>query len=134
MINYINFLNILWIIYEKSWFILTSVRLKNSSHDTGPQTLNNPCSHYIKNFQVLCERVRDSTKAYRTIYKCSYIRFTYERLYVYVYVWFKISLAVTEWCECNCMLFRYVCMYRMTNGRLEVRTFFLREPYHCQLE
>ena len=41
------------------------------------QALNNPYSHYITNFQVLClitvsERVRDSTKAYRTIYKCSY--------------------------------------------------------------
>ena len=50
---------------------------RNSSHDTGPQALNNSCSDYISKFQVLClrivsERVRDSTKAYRTIYKYSY--------------------------------------------------------------
>ena len=28
-----------------------------------------------------------------------------------------------------------LCIYRMTIGRLEVRTFFyLREPYHCQFK
>ena len=50
----LSFKNILWIIYEKSWFIFTWVRLKNSSHDTGPQALNNPCSQYIRKFQILC--------------------------------------------------------------------------------
>ena len=48
--------------------------IKNSSHDTGPQALNNSCSHYIRKFLILClrivsERVRDSMKAYRPIYK-----------------------------------------------------------------
>ena len=79
--NYNNWLiilifkNILWKMYEKSWFIFTWVRLKNSSHDTGPQSLNNSCSHCIRKFQILCpsivnERVRDSMKAYRSIYTC----------------------------------------------------------------
>ena len=51
-------------------------------------------------------------------------RIVYVMLYVWVYLWFKIWLATTEWCECICMLFMYVCMYRMTNQRLEVRIFF----------
>ena len=27
---------------------------KTSSGDTGPQALNNSCSHYIRKFQILC--------------------------------------------------------------------------------
>ena len=41
------------------------------------QALNNSSSHCIRKFQVSClrivsERVRDWTKAYCNIYKCSY--------------------------------------------------------------
>ena len=34
----------------------------------------------------------------------------------------------------NYLYHDYICMYRMTNGRLEVRIFiYLKEPYHCQV-
>ena len=33
--------------------MLTWMRLKNCSHDTSPQFLNNSCSHYIGKFKIL---------------------------------------------------------------------------------
>ena len=53
------------VIFKRTFQTLVSLNLLS-------QALNNSCSHYIKKFQVSClrivsERVRDSTKAYRTI-------------------------------------------------------------------
>ena len=64
--------------------------------------------------------MRDSTKAYRPIYTISVvIRFIYERLYIKC-----ICDKEYDWLRLNGMNV-YVCMYRMTNGRLEVNFFFI---------
>ena len=101
----------------------------NSSHDTGPQALNNSCSHYIREFQILClkivsEHVHDSTKAYRLIY----ISFSYQ-IYicevVYISEFVIENMIGCDWMVWMLLYAAYVCMYRMTNGRLEVRIFLL---------
>ena len=76
----------------------------------------------------MSKRVRDSTKAYRTIYKCVVITFIYVG-YMFKCIcdlkcdWLRLD-GVNEFVCC-------LCMYRMTIGRLEVRIFFyFREPYH----
>ena len=48
-----------------------------------------------------------------------------------------ISNLKCDWLRLNGVnvFVSYLCMYRMTIGRLEVRIFFyLREAYHCQLK
>ena len=78
LINYINlkkyFVNNLW---KKLIYFYLSKAQKFYWRQLLSQALNKSCSHYIRKFQVLClrivsERVRDSTKAYRTTHKCSY--------------------------------------------------------------
>ena len=97
MINYINFFK---------FKIFTWVRCKNSSKDTVPQALNNSYSHCIRKFQILSlsivsERVRDSTKTYRPIYKCSY--------WVYIFkVTFSTRPLLKEGNYYNCDINRFV--------------------------
>ena len=83
--------------------------------------------------------MRDSTNAYRTIYKN--ISVLILGLHIQGYMFKLICNLKYDWIGLNgvnvfvCCLGMYVCMFRMTNGRLEVRIFsYLREPYHCQLK
>ena len=100
------------------------------------QALNNSCSNYIAKFQVLCinvvsELVHDSTKAYRPIYKCSLLG-----LYLCGYIFECICDDKYDWLLLNGVIIFvcYLCMYWMTNSRLEVSIFFysnemLKCPY-----
>ena len=132
--NYNNWLIILifFILYEKfikkvDLFLLMWCSKTVVTTLVLSQVLKNSCSDYIRKFQVLwrsvvSERVRDSTKAYRPIYKCGLLDLN---------MWGCIFNCICDE-KYDCLRLNGVdvfvcclCVYRMTNSRLEVRIFCL---------